>query len=227
MFEQYADQLWMALFAAFIFYGVWLAVRAPFLVKKFYKKNNFTDTGKSDLNVAPYDQSLVLEKLHANSIYRGQYGGYQVEQFAAFPEDRHKFTLNKAKRKHNQSLWTVSIIHDEASLLQFCARPTTVTAAIGYVLDRDNVEFPDDDLFTDRGHVQSNDHAAVVDAFSTEVRAHLTGIDPLSLESVGGLLIQLAPRQPHDVGSKFQSDLDALIRVYELLSGKRPSELQA
>ena len=73
MFEQYADQFWLALFAAIIFYGIWLTVRAPFLVKKFYKQNNFTDYGKSDLREPPYDLSLVLEKLHANNIYRGQY----------------------------------------------------------------------------------------------------------------------------------------------------------
>lgn len=220
MFEQYADQFWLALFAAIIFYGIWLTVRAPFLVKKFYKQNNFTDYGKSDLSEPPYDLSLVLEKLHANKIYRGQYSGYQVEQFAAFPEDRHKFTLNKTKRKHNQSMWTVTLIHCEAPLLQFCARPTTVTAAIGYVLNQNSVVFPDDEKFTNRVHVQSDDHAALVDAFTAEVRTHLTGIDPVSLESVGSQLIQLTPRQPHDVGEKFESDLDALIRMCEVLRDK-------
>ena len=219
MFEQYADQLWMALFAAVIFYGIWQAVRAPFLVKKFYKQNDLADHGKSELVDPPYAQSLVLEKLHANNVYRGQYRGYQVEQFAAFPEDRHKFTLNKTKRKHNQAMWTVSVIHSEKPLVQFCARPTTVTAAVGYVFDQDNVVFPEDEKFTNRVHVQSDNHSGVVDAFSEELRTHLTGIDPISLESIGGQLIQLTPRQPYDVGQKLQADLDALIKVHEVLHG--------
>lgn len=225
MFEQYADQLWMALFAAVILYGVWQTVRAPYLVKKFYKQNNLTDHGKSELSGPPYGQSLVLEKLHANHIYRGQYRGYQVEQFAAFPEDRHKFTLNKTKRKHNQAVWTVSLIHSEKPLLQFCARPTTVTAAIAYVFDRDNVVFPDDEKFTNRVHVQSDNHTGVIDAFSKELRAHLTGIDPISLESVGEQLIQLTPRQPYDVGAKLQSDMDALIKMYEVLNGATTADI--
>lgn len=214
MFEQYTDQIWMVLFAAVILSGVWLWIRAPFLVKKFYKQHNFVDGGESSLDEAPFGQSVLLQGLTASNVYTGVYKTHQFAQFAAFPEDRHKFTMNKTKRKQNQSIWTATVLHCDQPLVQFCARPTTVTSALGYVLDRTCVAFPDDQKFANRVHILAEDHQATRDAFTRPVRDHMTELDPVSLESVGSILVHLRPRQPHDIGNQFQTDFDSLVELY-------------
>lgn len=215
MFEQYTDHIWAALFAAVVFYGLWLWIRAPFLVRKFYRQHGFVDTGKSSLDETPFGESVLLKRLNASNVYTGVYKNHQVAQFAAFPEDRHKFTMSKAKRKQNQAMWTVTVLHSEQPKLQFCARPTTVTSAIEYVLDRTCVEFPDDERFANKVHILADDHHAVRKAFTTPVREYLTKLDPISVESVGSMLIHMGPRQPHDVGNKFQEELDSLVGIYD------------
>ena len=215
MFEQYTDHIWTALFAAVVFYGLWLRVRAPFLVRKFYRQHGFDDTGDSSLDEAPFGQSVLLKRLKASNLYTGAYKNHQVAQFAAFPEDRHKFTMSKAKRKQNQAMWTVTVLHSKQPSVPFCARPTTVTSALEYVLDRSCVEFPDDEKFANKVHILADDHQAVRKAFTTPVREYLTKVDPVSLESVGSMLIYMGPRQPHDVGDKFQAELDALVEIYD------------
>lgn len=213
MFEQYTDHFWAALFAAVIFYSVWLWLRAPFLVKKFYKQHGFADGGASALDEAPFGQSVLLNQLSASNVYTGVYKNHQIAQFAAYPEDRRKFTLNKAKRKQNQAMWTVTVLHSDQPMVQFCARPTIVTAALGYVLDRTCVAFPEDEKFANRVHILADDHQSVRDAFTPSVREYLTRLDPISLESVGSVLIHMGPRQPHDVGNKFQADIDSLLEI--------------
>lgn len=218
MFEQYADYFWIALFGGLVFYGLWQTISAPLLIKRFYKTSAFSNQGKSTLTAPPYDQSLLLEKLNAGNVYRGMYQGQRVEQFAAFPESRYTFTFSRVKRKRNQVMWTISVLHLDEPLVAFCARPTTVTDAIEYVMNRDNVLFPDDEPFANRVHVLADDHALTRKSLSDSIRQYLNNIDPVSLESVGKLLILKAPRQPHDAGTRLKSELDALLDIHRSLS---------
>ncbi|OED38972.1 hypothetical protein AB833_17555 [Chromatiales bacterium (ex Bugula neritina AB1)] len=215
MFEQYTGYLWTALFAALVFYSLWQVVSAPFLVRRFYKKLGFSDHGKSAFESAEYQPSILLKTLNASHVYRGVYKGNRVEQFAGFPETRYKFTMSRVQRKRNQVLWTISILHSESPLVPFCARPTTVTDALEYVLAQDNVTFPDDEPFTNRVHVTAEDHALARKVMTAPVRQYLNNIDPVSLEVVGSLLILKVPRQPHDTGNKLNADLNTLVDLFE------------
>lgn len=217
MFEQYTEYFWVALFAALVFYGLWQTVSAPYLVKKFYRKIDFEDKGKSLLDTAPYQPSILLETLNAASVYTGTYKGYKVEQFAAFPETRYKFTLSRVQRKRNQAMWTITLLHAPKALLPFSARPTNVTDAVAYVLQGGNVHFPDDEGFTKRVHVMADDEDAVRERLSPKVREYLKNIDPVSVETAASALIHKSPRQPHDIGNRLQSDLDAVVSIYEEL----------
>ena len=218
MFEQYAEYFWIALFAALVFYGLFQTISAPFLVKKFYNKLGFTDQGKSLLDTPPYQPSVLLETLNASHVFVGTRDGFRVEQFAAFPETRHKFTLSRVQRKRNQAMWTITLLHGDKPLFPFCARPTNVTDAIEYVLRGGNVDFGDDDGFTKRVHVMAEDDEQCRRVLTPEIREYLKHIDPVSVETVGSLLIHKSPRQPHDIGDRLQADIDAVVTLYKELT---------
>ncbi len=217
MFEQYAGYFWVALFAALVFYGLFLTISAPFLVKKFYRKLGFEDKGKSSLDDSPYQSSMLLNGLNAAHIYAGSFKGYRVEQFFAFPETRHKFTMSRVQRKRNQAMWTVTLLYGDKPLPPFCARPTTVTDAMEYVLKGGNVDFTDDEGFTKRVHVMAEDHDLCRQVLTPKIREYLKNIDPISVETIGPLLVHKSPRQPHDIGSKLQADIEAVVGLYEEL----------
>jgi len=220
MFEQYADYFWIALFAALVFYGLWQTVSAPFLVKRFYRHIEFDDQGKSLLDRPPYQPSILLKNLQAAHLYKGSYEGFRMEQFAAFPVTRHKFTLSRVQRKRNQAMWTITLLDGERDLQPFSARPTNVTEAVEYILKGDNVDFPDDESFSKRVHVMADDHIGIKALLTPDIREYLKNIDPVSVETVGAVLIHKSPRQPHDTGSKLRSDLDAVVGIYRELTNK-------
>lgn len=217
MFELIADYFWVVLFAALVLYGLWQTVSAPFFVKRFYQNMNFRDNGKSRFDSHPYDSVVILQGLKASHVYSGTYKDYRVEQFAAFPETRHKFTMSRVQRKRNQAIWTVTLLHCEKPIMPFCARPTTVTDAMSYVLEGGNIDFEEDEGLTKRVHVLADDHEKCKALLTPKVRDYLKHIDAISLESAGSLLVHKSPGQPHDVGQKLQGDLDALVGIYEEL----------
>ena len=217
MFEQYAEYFWVTLFAALVIYGLWQSVSAPFLVKRFYKNIDFADKGKSTLDEGPYQSSMLLEELNASHIYSGLYKGYRVEQFFGFPETRYTFTLSRVQRKRNQAMWTITLLHGDKPLLPFCARPTNVKEAMEYVLTGGNVDFTEDEGFTKRVHVMAEDHEKCREALTPKIREYLKNIDPISVETVGKMLVHKSPRQPHDTGNKLQSEIDAVLGIYEEL----------
>jgi len=204
MFEQYADYFWIGLFAMLVFYGLWQTISAPFLVKRFYRKIDFEDQGKSLLEHGHYQPSMLLKGLNASNVYTGSFDGYRVEQFFAFPETRHKFTMSRVKRKRNQAMWTITLLHGEQPLLPFCARPTNVTDAIEYVLKGGNIDFGEDEGFTKRVHVMADDHEKCKQLFTPKIRDYLKNIDPVSVE-------------PHDIGNKLRSELEAVVGIYKEL----------
>ena len=51
-----------------------------------------------------------------------------------------------------------------------------------------------------------------------EIREYLKHIDPVSVETVGSLLIHKSPRQPHDIGDRLQADIDAVVTLYKELT---------
>jgi hypothetical protein len=161
---------------------------------------------------------VLLETLNASHVFIGTHDGFRVEQFAAFPETRHKFTFSRVQRKRNQAVWTITLLHGEQPLFPFCARPTNVTDAIEYVLHGGNVDFGDDERFTRRVHVMADDHERCQSLFTPKIRDYLNHIDPISVETVGSVLIHKAPRQPHDIGTKLQADLDAVVGLYRELT---------
>lgn len=218
MFEQYAEWFWLALFVALILYGVSNTVSVPLRVKRFYRQLGFTDAGANAFDTSPYSESLLLQGWATRSHYCGDYNGCSVEQFAAVSTDRRKFTLNKVIRRRNQQVWTVTIVDVKTPLATFCARPMRVPEAPEYVLHNDAVLFPDDDGFTSRMHVVAGDHAAARKLINSDIREYLSGIDPLALESVSTRLIHRRPRQPHDTGKALQQDLDAVVKLSNLLA---------
>ena len=218
MFEQYVDYFWVTLFAALVIYGLLQSVSAPFLVKRFYKNIDFADKGKSTLDEGPYQSSMLLEELNASHIYSGLYKGYQVEQFFGFPETRYKFTLSRVQRKRNQAMWTITLLHGDKPLFPFCARPTNVKEAMEYVLAGGNVDFSEDEGFSKRVHVMAEDHEKCRQALTPEIREYLKNNDPISVETVGTMLVYKSPRQPHDTGDKLQSEIDAVLGLYEELT---------
>ena len=227
MFEQFTEYFWIALFAALVFYGLWQTVSAPFLVKRFYRDIAFEDQGRSLLDRPPYQPSVLLENLNAAHLYKGSYEGYRLEQFAAFPETRHKFTLSRVQRKRNQAMWTITLLHGGRELLPFSARPTNVTEAIEYVLKGGNVDFPDDEGFSKRVHVMADNQTAVRELLTPAVRDYLKNIDPVSIETVGSVLVHKSPRQPHDTGNKLRSDLDAVVGIYKELAPHQSTNTDA
>ena len=84
-----------------------------------------------------------------------------------------------------------------------------------YVLRGGNVDFGDDDGFTKRVHVMADDDDKCRQVLTPEIREYLKHIDPISVETVGSLLIHKSPRQPHDIGNRLQADIDAVVNLYE------------
>lgn len=219
MFEQYADQLWIGLFMALVLYGVSNAIRVPLVVKRFYKKLGFNDEGPVQFDSSPFTESLLLHGEKTSHLYRGVYDGYQMYQFAAHSVQRRKFTVNKAQRKRNQKIWTVTVMSLDKPLANFCARPVLVPEAPEYLLNSEAVLFPEHEDFAKRVHVVASDHARARKLFTAEIREHLNGSDPdpLALESVQSFLIHRRPRQPHDTGKQLQKDIDAVVRLAKTL----------
>lgn len=219
MFQQYAGYFWAALFAALVLYSLWRAIGAPFLVRRFYLKNGFADLGESTLDVSPYDQSLLLRRLSTKKVYAGNYKNLVVKQFEAGPDTRGKFTMSQAQRTKNKVRWTISLVELNPPLPVFCARPTRAAEAIEYLLGGDGIDFPEDEGFSNRVHVISDDARYAREVMLPAVREHLTGVDPVSLESTGDMLILKSPRQPHDVGGKLLGELDGVVGLCQLLRG--------
>ena len=215
MFEQFAEYFWLALFAALVLYGLANTIQVPFLIKKFYRKKEFEDQGKSTFSEAPLQNSKLLKGLKTPNVYSGTYRNYKVQQFAAFSVNRRKLTMNKAIRKNNQLSWTISVAYLDTELPEFCARPTKVTESPSYIFDEQGVLFPEDESFVNKVHVMAGDHAAVRKLFTIYIRERLTGIDPVSLESLGKVLIYKSPRFPHEAGTKLEKDLTLLIDMVE------------
>ncbi len=209
MFEQYAVLFWVALFAALLFYTLWRSFGAPYLVRQFYKKVALTRQPVKPL--AAHAQSRLLQNLDLGPVYAGTYRGTRVEQSAASLKSTGSSIFNHSRRRKEHHAWTVSLLHCKEHLPVFCARPVRARDAMEYLLNAGNVIFPDDELFANKIHVLADDHAQLITAFTPGVRQFLDGIDAVSLESTGGLLVLKTPRQPHDTGSKLQADLDALL----------------
>lgn len=215
MFEQYAEQFWIALFMALVLYGVSNAIRVPLVVKRFYKKLGFNDEGPVEFDSSLFADSLLLQGEKTSHLYGGVYDGYKLNQFEAYSTQRRKFTVNKAQRKRNQKIWTVTVISLDKPLANFCARPVLVPEAPEYLLNSEAVLFPDHEDFAKRIHVVATDHASARALFNAEVREYLNGSDPdpLALESVQSVLIHRRPRQPHDTGKQLKKDLDAVVSL--------------
>lgn len=213
MYEQFAEWFWIALFAAIIIYGLSNALTEPWRVKQFYKRINFSNTGSSNFEVAPYTESLLLKAQMTRSLYIGDYRGFRVEQFSSLSKQRRKFTFSKIARKRNQQVWTVTIVALAKPLPSFCARPTFVPEATEYVLRGDAVLFPNDEEFAKRMHVVAPNHPLVRKRINAEVRHYFKGIDPRSLEVVSTYLIHKRPRQSYDGGDSLQQDLDAVVKL--------------
>jgi len=219
MFEQYANYFWLALFIALVFYGFWKWIGAPFLIRKFYRENNFAAREVTNFNDTPYDGSLLLQRMSAATVYSGEYKGYTLEQFEAFTDASGRFP-SKAVKKKNRVAWTVTLLRCDRELVSFCARPTRAKDAIEYLLNTDVVDFPDDEVFANSMHVISENPSVVRAAMGQSVRSYLNHIDPLSLESTGSMLVLKSPRQPHDTGQKLLGDLDMQVEIYQqLLAG--------
>ncbi len=215
MFEAYAEYFWIALFAAIVLYGLANAIQVPLVVKKFYQRLGFTDQGESTFSDEPLQGTELLQGLVTAGLYTGTYRGHRVTQCAAQSADRRKFTFNKVARKRNQLVWTVTTVECAAPLPEFCARPTRVADAPAYILQQEGVVFPDDDSFANKVHVAAKDHAAVRRLFTVFIRERLNGIDPVSLESAGNVLIYKSPRLPHDAGSTLEKDLNLVVDMAE------------
>ncbi len=218
MFEQFAEYFWIALFAALVLYGLGNAIQVPFLVKKFYRKKDFEDHGKSTFDEAPLVNSKLLKGFQTPNVYSGSYRNHRVSQFAAYSVNRRKLTMNKAIRKNNQLSYTISIVHLETLCPVFCARPTRVTESPSYIFEEQGVLFPDDEGFVNKVHVMAEDHAAVRKLFTIFIRERLNAIDPVSLESLGTVLIYKSPRLPHDAGTTLEKDLTILIDIAEKIA---------
>jgi hypothetical protein len=216
MFEQYAVVFWVALFAALLFYLVWRSVAAPYLVRRFYERLSLAKQSPVASNA--HAESQLLQRLAAGPVYAGNYGGKRVEQFAASMTAASASRFNHTQRRKEHHAWTVTLLHCEERLPLFCARPVRARDAMEYLLNTDNVIFPDDELFSNKIHVLADNHPELISCFTAPVRQYLDGIDPVSLESTGRLLVLKTPRQPHDTGSKLQQDLDALIELYNNMS---------
>ncbi len=217
MFEQYADYLWITLFIAIVLYGASNTISVPFRVKRFYRNLGFEDRGRNGFDSDVYSDSQLLAGLMTSRYYCGEYNGQQMEQFEAVSKQRRKFTVNRVIRKRNQQVYTITVLQFQTPVAGFCARPLRVPEAAEYVLHSDPVLFPEDDAFARVIHVVADDHAAVRKQLVTQVREYLNGIDPLSLEVVGSLLIHKRPRQPHDTGKQLKVDIDALLKLGEAL----------
>ncbi len=215
MFEEYAEYFWIALFAALVLYGLANAIQVPLVVKKFYKRAGLTDQGQSVFADEPLDRSVLLKGMMTPAFYTGTYRNHNVSQFEMVSVDRRKFTLNKVARKRNQLVWTITAVHLDTPLPEFCARPTRVVEAPGYILEEQGVVFPEDESFANKVHVIAKDHAAVRKLFTVFVRERLTGLDPVSLESVGNVLMYKSPRAPHDAGSTLEKELNLLVDIVE------------
>ncbi len=219
MFEQYATAFWIVLFAGLVLYGLWRSILAPLQVRRFYSNNGFhTEAGEDHLEQSPYGDSLLLAKLQPGPIYTGEYRGHRIEQFAASMRLAGSSMFNHAKRRKEHHAWTITVLHSELPLPAFCARPTKARDSMEYLLNTDNVMFPDDELFANKIHVLADDHPQLIAAFTPSVREWLDGIDAVSLEAVGEMLVLKTPRQPHDTGSKLRSHLDAAVMIHEAIT---------
>lgn len=223
MFEQHAEGFWVALFLALVLYSIFNTVTVPWRVKRFYANLNFNNEGGLRFDVSAFAESQLLRGQMTKSLYRGDYQGNRVEQFAAFSTQRRKFTLNRITRKRNQKVWTITIVVLDDPLPTFCARPTFVPEAPEYMLQNDAVLFPDDAEFAKRMHVVAPDHQEVRKLLDGEVKSYLTGLDPVSLEVVASYLIHRRPREPHDSGAALQKDLNAAVMLTAALSNKVPA----
>ncbi len=217
-----------ALFLGVVLYGVLQYAVTPFAVQRSYRKLGFTDRGKSLLDEPPVRSSIVLATLNTDHLYSGVFNGHQLQQCLAHPETRHKFTMSRVRRKRNQARFTVTTLYSEQRLPSFCARPTTVTDAMEYMLDNRNMVFPEDQNFANRQHVIADDSQAVRRCLTPLVRKHLTGSAAVSLECIeysvngqstgGSTLIMKRPREAFDPGDKLLEQLEIVIEIYRELA---------
>lgn len=206
-------------------YGLVQYVVAPFAVKRFYEKRKFTDTGKSKLDDPFLQDSILLARLNADHVFAAETQGYRVEQYEAFPETRRKFTMSRVRRKRNQARFTVTVLHSNSALTPFCARPTTVTDAMEYMLDTRNIKFPDDEHFANRLHILAEDHESVRQCMTPIVRNQLTKSEAIALEclatsSGGSTLILKRPRDAFDVSDKLTEELESIVQIHQELEAQ-------
>lgn len=218
MFDQYATLFWLVLFAGLLFYALWRRLGAPYLRNRRYAQIGLQLSADTDLSRLAGGDSLLLNRLQPGPVYGGRYRGHSVWQFAASPKWQKPSLYNRAQRRRDHQAWTVTVLQGVRDIPRFCARPVKARDAMAYLLDTDNVIFPDDELFANKVHVLAEDHEQIVAAFTEKLRATLDGIDPLSLESVNSLLLLKSPRQPHDGGMKMQAELDVLVDMYDALT---------
>jgi len=175
------DLIVVLVLAVFVIYGLANWLLAPIILKRVYKQQGLTDTGKASFDAY---NSVLLEPLATDHLYQGNYQGFQLQHAKCALQHRPRFTLSKHTRKKMQSRWSVTILGTEKNLPAFTLLPKTDPDTIALMLTNPGVDLSRDKELEPRYLLLTDHIESTISLLTGEFKEQLVGRDFPAIEVI-------------------------------------------
>ena len=216
-----SDYLIIAMLAVLLLYGLGNYIAAPILMRRFYRDKLFTDQGPSALESPA--ESQVLQPLATSNLYKGQHQNRTLEQCKAYPQSRRTFTLSKARRKHNQTRWSVTRLGSEQQLEPFCLLPTADVSTALMMLNDPGVDISEDKEFAHRYHLRCANPERVKLLIFNQMREFLLQKELISVECLDNTLIIKRSWPQEKISKRLLDEINCAVQTISWLEDNSPA----
>ena len=201
--------------AAFLLYGIANMIAMPFISRKFFRENGFSETGKSEFEA--YSNSELLQTLVAKNLYTAEYRGYRVKKAKCQLRKRSLFAFSKMKRRQLQSRWSITILETEQNLPIFHLMEKTDPNTVMRMLDDPGVDLSADADIDKRYLLKTNQTGHIVPLITGSIREFLMDSHLASIESLGNLIVIKRSWPIERLKDSLQAELDCAVTIAERL----------
>lgn len=206
-----SEYLFIFILCAAAVFGIVDFIRARVLLQRFYETLDFTLKGQSDLQ-SPATSEL-LTPLKTDRLYSASYRGQQIEHCRAFPLGRGKFTLSKVQRKHNQTLYSVTILRSLHTLPSFCLLPLTSPETMLRMTVERGIELKANEDISNRYYIRS-DHPELIEPLGEKnIAKFLLAAELISIECIDNTIIIKRAWPITKIHERLTAELDCAVAI--------------
>ncbi len=197
--------------AAFLFFGIANMIAMPFLSRKFFRENGFSDAGKSRFEA--YANSEILKDLATNHLYTTEYRMYKVEKAKCHLQRKSLFAFSKIKRRQLQSRWSATILKSEHDLPEFSLLEKTNPNTVMQMLDDPGVDLKSDEEIEKRYLLMTEETDKVIPLITNTIREFLMDTQLASIESRDNTIIIKKSWPIERIRESLQAELDCAVMI--------------